>query len=171
MWRALRVLVAVSLAAALLGGCGTGEDALAGATPSKEIKQLDAGVAPAELLGLTVVREDQAATIAKAERSYIDGVALFSLREGPLLQATLQISRFNDSADYRSSGFRQSLLSQIGGSRPKPVRMGEKTVYLTSGTKQRISVWFEGRHLLILSTREEFAQPRTLLREALEIQP
>jgi hypothetical protein len=168
--RVAALALTVSLAATL-GACSGGARADDGATPAKEIKQLDAGIAPSELQGLQVVREDQSETISRAERSYIDGVALFSLREGPLLQATLQVSRFNKDADYTSPGFRQSLLSQIGGSRPKAVRMGDKTVYLTSGTKQRISIWFEGRNLLILSTREEYPHPRSLLRQALEIKP
>jgi hypothetical protein len=101
----------------------------------------------------------------------VDSVGLYSFREGDLLQATLQVSRFNSKADVRSAKFRQTLLSQIGGSLPKRVTMGEDTVYLTSGTKQIIAVWFRGRNLLVLAVREDYAQPRALLRAALELQP
>lgn len=159
--------------AVLLSGvaCGNGDEALAQATPAKQIKQLEPGLVPGELLGLPVTQEDQTETLAGVERSYVDGVGLYSLRRDDLLQATLQISRFNDNADFRSPGFRSALLAQIGGSRPKAVRMGKDTVHLTTGTRQRIAIWFRDEYVFILSTRDEFTQPRTLLREALEIQP
>ncbi len=168
-----RLLPAAVLAAIVLAtaACGNGEDALAEATPAKSIRQLDASFLPGELLGLPVAQEDQAAALATAERSYVDAVGLYSLRSDELLQATLQVSRFNENADYSSGSFRRSLLAQIGGSRPKAVRMGKQTVYLTSGTKQRISIWFKEKYLFVLSTRDEYPYPRTLLREALEIAP
>ncbi|MEA3075489.1 MAG: hypothetical protein QOF60_397 [Actinomycetota bacterium] len=154
-----------------LGACQSSKGTEEFATPTKQIAQIESTAVPPEILGLTVQREDQTATIARAERSYMDSIGLFSLRSGELLQATLQLSKFNDNADYRDAGFRDSLLAQIGGSRPKAVRMGDQTVYLTSGTKQRIFVWFHDSYLLILSTREEYPTPRTLLRAALEIRP
>jgi hypothetical protein len=159
--------------AVLFGGvaCGSSDEALAEATPAKQIKQLDASLVPSEILGLPVTQEDQTVTLAGVERSYVDAIGLYSLRNDDLLQATLQISRFNDNADHRDGGFKSSLLAQIGGSRPKAVRMGRDTVYLTIGTRQRIAIWFRDEYLFILSTRDEFTQPRSLLREALEIQP
>ena len=51
------------------------------------------------------------------------------------------------------------------------VRLGASTVYLTTGTKQSIAVWFKGRYLFVLATRADYDEPRTLLRKALEIQP
>lgn len=170
--RSRPLLYGVVVAALLVvPACGDGEEALAQATPAKQIKQLPPDLVPTEILGLPVTQEDQAETLANAERSYVDAVGLYSLRSEELLQATLQVSRFNENADHRSSGFRSSLLAQIGGSRPKAVRMGKDTVYLTTGTRQRIAVWFRDEYLFILSTRDEFTQPRTLLREALGIQP
>ena len=66
-----RLLLAVILSVAVLAtsACGKGEDALAEATPAKSIRQLDASFLPGELLGLPVSVEDQAATLATAERS------------------------------------------------------------------------------------------------------
>jgi hypothetical protein len=157
--------------ASFLGACQSSKGTEEFATPTKQIAQIESTAVPAQILDLIVQREDQTATIARADKSYMDSVGLFSLRSGELLQATLQISKFNDKAGYQDSGFRDSLLSQIGGSKPKAVRMGDQTVYLTSGTKQRIFVWFRDNYLLILSTREEYPTPRTLLRAALEIRP
>jgi hypothetical protein len=49
--------------------------------------------------------------------------------------------------------------------------MGDHQVYLTTGRRQSVAVWWKGRHLFILSSREEFETPRSLLRAALEIEP
>ncbi len=170
-WKRVVALVAAAATLAVGAGCGDTDAAANEATPSKRIRQLEPGLVPSEMLGLTVTQEDQRATLDRAERSYVDAVGLYSFRFADLLQATLQVSRFNDNADFRSNGFRQALINQIGGSRPRPVRVGDETVYLTTATKQRIFIWFREQHLMILSTRDEYPQPRTLLREALEIQP
>ena len=59
----------------------------------------------------------------------------------------------------------------MGGVVPKKVHLGHDVVYLTAGNQQRISVWFRGRYLFVLATRDDFDQPRTLLRQALDITP
>ena len=56
-------------------------------------------------------------------------------------------------------------------SAPRTERLGTDTVYLTTGTKQSIAVWFKDRYLFVLATRADYDEPRTLLRKALEIQP
>ena len=167
-----RFVLAPTLAIAALtsAACG-GDDASDESTAAKDIEQLRADLVSGDILGLQTRQEDQKATLENAKRSYVDAVGLYSLRREELLQATLQITRFNENADFEDRGFRRSLLDKIGGSAPREVRMGADTVYMTSGTRQKISVWFRGRYLFILSTRDEFEQPRTLLREALEIEP
>jgi hypothetical protein len=85
--------------------------------------------------------------------------------------ATLQVSRFNDGADVDSDKFRRTVVNQIGSTAPRTVRLGDQTVYLTTGTKQSIGVWFKGRYLFVLASRADFDEPRTLLRKALEIEP
>jgi hypothetical protein len=62
------------------------------------------------------------------------------------------------------------VVNQIGATAPRPVRLGHDTVYLTTGTRQSVAVWFKGRYLFVLATRADYEQPRTLLRRALEIQ-
>lgn len=151
--------------------CGA-PSGLEDATPAASIRQLGESVVPSEMLGMKVEREDMAETIKGVERSYVDSVGLYSVRrKDDVLQATLQVSRFNDNARYETSRFRRSLLLQIGGSRPSPLTVGDDKVWATTGTKQQLFVWFRGRHLMVLAVRSDFAQPRTLLREALEIEP
>lgn len=168
--RAAGAFAVLAVAGFLTAGCANG-DAAAAAASTRKIKQLPADVVPSELLGLKSAQEDMTETLTNVRRSYVDGVGLYSFRQGDLLEATLQVSRFNDNADVGDARFRQTLLSQIGGTIPKPVRVGEDTVYLTSATKQTIAVWFRGRNLLVLAVREDYPQPRALLRAALEIRP
>jgi hypothetical protein len=165
--RLLPILVVV---AALLAACGN-ENPQVRDADARKIVALDAPGVPGTLRGLAVVKEDIAGTVDKAERPYFEAVSLYSLREGDQLQATLQLGRFAEGTPYQRSGFRSSLLATIGGGAAKELRMGQDQVFLTSGDRQSIAVWFRGRHVFILSSREDYRFPRSLLREALAVQP
>jgi len=166
----LRSLGAVVAAALALAGCAR-SDASAEPTPGKAVKTLEIPNLPPDLLGLAIAREDVSEDLAKVPSAFIDALSLYSLRHNDLVQATLQVSRFNDGADVEADKFRQTVVNQIGSSAPRTVRLGGSTVYLTTGTKQSIGVWFKGRYLFVLATRADYDEPRTLLRKALEIQP
>lgn len=163
--------VALALLVVAAPACGGGVSVADEATPAKQIKQLPADLVPGDIRGLKVTREDMSTTLEGVTRSYTDAIGLYSFRRDDLLQATLQITRFNDEADWKNPRFRSSVVSQIGGSVPQRIRVGDDTVYLTRGTKQSLSIWFRGQHLLVLAVREEFLEPRALLRDVLELEP
>lgn len=159
-----RVVAALVAAAALAGGaCGTG----AGDAAAAKIKPLGTDIVPAEINGLTVTAEDTG-VIKNTEDPFVGAVGLYGLRDGDLLQATLQVSRFTEKADVKNSRFRTQVVQQIGSTEPKPYRMGEKTVFLTTGLRQSVAVWFEGRYFMVLSSRQDYDEPRSLLRATLE---
>ena len=160
-------VAALFLAAAAFAGCGS-DDGLDQATNKIELIKSDQ--IPAEVMGLQVQSEDVSKTLSELERSWAEGVGLYSFRREELVQATLQINRFNDNANYEDSGFRRQILQQIGGTAPRQIQVGEEDVWITQSTKQTLAMWFEGEHLFILSIRQDFEKPRTLLREALELQ-
>ena len=166
----LRSLVAVVAAALALAGCAR-SDATVEPTPGQAVKTLEIPNLPPDLLGLTIAPEDVAEDLGKVPSAFIDALSLYSLRKDDLVQATLQVSRFNEGADVDTDKFRQTVVNQIGSTAPRTVRLGGETVYLTTGTKQSIGVWFKGRHLFVLATRADYDEPRTLLRKALEIKP
>ena len=167
--RRTAALLVAALVLPLLAACGGDEDgAEAGAGG---VEALDADFLPEQVLGLDVGKEDLPTGIEDVRASYLDAVSLFSMRSDEQLQATLQVGRFRDSVDFDDAGFRRGLLTQIGSTRPQAVRLGDRTVYMTSGLEQRLAIWFAGDHMLILGTRQEFERPRTLLREMLELQP
>ena len=166
----LRLLGFVALAALALAGC-TRSDASVAPTPGKAVKTLDLPNLPPDLLGLKLAREDVSDDLAKVPKAFIDTLSLYSLRHNDLVMATLQVSRFNAGADVKAQKFRQTVVNQIGSSAPRTERLGTDTVYLTTGTKQSIAVWFKDRYLFVLATRADYDEPRTLLRKALEIKP
>lgn len=157
-------LVAVSAAAA----CGDDEDASVDAR-SEAPEQLEADFLPSRLLGLNVEQEDQIDEVAAARGTYLDALGLYSVRDGDLLQATLQIGRFDEDADYIDDRFRRSIVGQIGSTAPKSYRMGDQQVWLTTGKSQRVSVWFEDDLFFVLAVRDDFERGRSLLRETLEL--
>jgi hypothetical protein len=169
-WLRLRALGAVAVAALALAGCDR-SDASVEPTPGQQVKALEVPNLPADVLGLKLVREDVSANLAQVASAFIDALSLYSLRQEELVMATLQVSRFNTGADSGDEKFRQTVVNQIGSSAPRTVRLGKQTVYLTTGTKQSIGVWFKDRHLFVLATRGDYDAPRTLLRKALEIEP
>ena len=166
MRRSPRLLVAVLATFVAVAGASCGGD---GAEEASRVEQLETDI-PDRVLDLTVKPESIASAQA-TERPYVDAVALYSLRREELLQATLQVSRFTDGAEPESARFRGSVINQIGSSVPKAFRMGGNTVWLTTGRRQALAVWFRDDHLFILSTRDEYGQPRRLLRQLLAVQP
>lgn len=167
MARRLTAGVLVAVLAVLTAGCG-GDDAPAAAT---KIELLPKDLLPAQMAGLRVASEDIEGTVKGAKRrSYLESAGLYSFRtEDDLLQATLQVSRFSDEARFKDRDFRQSVLLQIGSTVPRSFRMGDQTVYLSTGKRQNVVIWFKDEYLFVLSTREEFGRPRTLLREAIDL--
>jgi hypothetical protein len=155
--------------APLLAACGD-ENADVKAADARKVAVIEPAV-PKSLRGLTVQTEDISTSLEGVKRPYFDGISFASLREGEKLQATLQIGRFAEGTRYRSGAFRSSLLATIGGGSAKQLRMGDDRVYLTSGDRQSIAVWFRDRYVFILSSREDYEFPRSLLREALAVKP
>lgn len=168
MTRLASAIALLVIAGALGAGCASEDEAAAVTTDAVEV--LDADFMPATLLGLRVEPESTAG-IDDVTRSYVEAVRLYSVRDGDQLVATLQVGRFGDGVKWATRKFQRSVLNQIGASSPEPLRMGDRTIYMTTGVKQRLAVWFEAGHLFVLGTRDEFSKPRTLLREAVEIAP
>lgn len=165
----VRLVVALALAGTALASCGE-SGAAVDPVAGESVDLLELGSLPDEVLGLTVAPEDVADAVAGVDSTFIDALGLWSLRADDLVQATLQVSRFSAGARYEEDEFRQSVVNQIGSVRPRTFRLGERTVYLTTATKQSIAVWFTGRHMFVLASRSDYDEPRTLLREILEIE-
>ena len=119
---------------------------------------------PSQILGLRVQPENVSAQLKGVRRPYIDAVAVYSLRDGDLLKASLQISHFNSAARPNDPDFIGSITSTIGGSAQAPYQVGAQTVYATTASDQVIFTWFRGRQMYVLAVQKNFPFPRTLLR-------
>jgi len=164
--RMAAVLVAV-LAVAAAPACGDSKS-----DKAIELGEIPISHVPAELLGMKLEAE-KSAEIVKATESqpFVEEIGLFSMRRDELLQATLQIARFSPEAKLDERRFRDNIAEQISNSKPQVLRMGKELVYMSASQKQALVVWFKDRTMFVLAMREEFPQPRALLREALEIKP
>jgi hypothetical protein len=154
----------------LLDACAGGRRVAS--ADGEEIKQLDAATVPASLEGLVSRHEDVRAGLNEVRRSYVQSAGLWSLRrEDDQVQATLQIIRFFDQPRYESSTFRQIIVNQISSTRPKGTNMGGRTVYRTAGSDQTTALWFRDLNMFLLSIRNDYPKRRSLIRQALEIEP
>ena len=166
-----RIAVAILAASVLVvGACGKTDPQTAQASKRKVLPLETTGVG-GDLRGLKVVHEDVSATLKDSRRPYFDRAVLYSLRDGDQLEATLQIGRFAKGVDTHRRAFRSALLATIGGGTAKQLRMGNEKVYLTAGDRQSVAVWFRDPYLFILSSREDYKYPRSLLRQAMALQP
>jgi hypothetical protein len=165
----VRRLLAACGALLMLVGSACGGGATASSTPSGKIKQIDPGLIPAEVVGLKVAPEDVSSTVKKSHRAFVEALTIYSMREGDKLMATLQVTRANDPGAKNLKRFRDAVIGQIGSSQPRTMVVQGRNVYVSTGTKQRIAFWFEGRYLFVLATRDEFKFRRTLLREMLAV--
>jgi hypothetical protein len=123
---------------------------------------------PSQVAGLTVKAEDVSEVVEEIRRPYVDSLAMFSFREDELLRATLQMARFNRLARPRDPSFRRSITGLLGGSRPLELRVGEQTVFSTSGNRQDVFMWFTDKGFFVLSVHQDYVFPRTLLRRVID---
>jgi hypothetical protein len=159
--------VTVVVAASLLGACG--QPGTPVGTGGRQIETMDPSVLPPDILDLTVTPEDISSSLARVERTYVSQAGFFSMRRDDQVQATVQVLRFNKEARLDQAGFRDTLVGNIGGATPQIGRLGDKQVYFIRGIQQNLSVFFEGQSLVVLSVRDEYEQPRNLLRAVLEL--
>ena len=154
--------LAVALAL-VVGACG-GSVGAAGVS-GRQIKPLAQPALEASVAGLEVKVEDVGATVRQFRHSFADQVSVYSLRTKGLLEATLQVSRFQEADRLRDASFRRGLIDQVAsGTRAQVVRVDNRDVYVTRGVGQRLFVWFVGRNVLVLSVRDSFKAHYSLLR-------
>jgi hypothetical protein len=167
MVRPTRPLVGalVSMAVVVSGACGGSS---VKGRPGAAVGPVHVAL-PALLAGLDVKPENAKSQLAGVPSTYLRATNLYSLRKNDLVEATLQVSQLESGSRFESTPFRQTLVNRIGGGVPVTVRMGASTVYLTQGVRQNVAVWFRGSYYLVLTSRIDFDQPRTLLRAALGV--
>lgn len=158
----------VLLAMTACGGAGTAGPQ----RPAGTVRVFPSGV-PTQLLGYPLKKENVGHTLASNRQpTYFDNVQFYSLRrKDNFLEATLQIGHFKPGTDDAQTYFRQTVATGIGSTQPIATKVGNDMVYVSTQTGLVIASWFRGDYLLILSIRDTFSQPKTLIRQALELSP
>jgi hypothetical protein len=161
------VAVAAALVVALFGAaCGTEKPQ---GVAAKNIKALPASLLSNTYLGLKPHEEDISDDLRLAQaNAYIESIGLFSLRKGDRLEATVQISKLSSKARPKDPAFQERVAGQIGGTTSQRYVMGGVSVFRSSQRKQSLTSWFSGDYFIILSVRDTYATPRTLLRTLIE---
>lgn len=137
------------------------------ARPAAEVKPMTFKL-PDQILGLKVAQEDISSSVnALKGRTYLESLGLFSMRQGDLLRATLQVGRFNSLARTKSKEFRREIAGLAGS--PEELRMGTTEVSQITGNQQTSYIWFEREGLFVLTVHREFPFGRTLLRKLVEM--
>lgn len=125
---------------------------------------------PDEILGLAVTREDVSETIASDRGAhYVDEAALFGLRKGESLQATLQVSKLGSRARPEQEEFRRSMVALMGSTTPQALKLGEERVFRTTGNQQHVFGWFRAKGFFVLTVHRDYPRPRELVRTVVEL--
>jgi hypothetical protein len=126
---------------------------------------------PKTLNGLRVSQE-KVGPPSRSGKQYLDQISLYSLRRPDRqLEGTLQIGRFRAGAPVHSLTFQRKIAGQIGVSVPVEQRVQDMTLFVTTAKRLSVVAWFRNRYLYILSIRDDYTSPKSLIRAALEITP
>lgn len=165
MRRRLAALVSCSLLAA---GCSG--PALRG-TSGRSIAILPASIVPGTMAGLSVRPDDVRPSLRSVKHSYLDAIGFYSLRSHDHVEATLEVARFAEQADYRSSAFRSSVAGGVEQAAPEELSVRGVEVYQASGTRSTIDVWFSGPWMMELTVLATYKHARSLLEAAVAASP
>ena len=161
-------MVGLLAVAALGAACGAGRAAPAHKVAQPHLGTIGSESLPSALDGLTVQAESDKADLGNTAGTYAEAVGFWSLRQKRLVEATLEVVKLAATTP-QTSGFRASLVNQITGGIPSEVRLSNHDVYLANGIGSGTSTWFDGDYLYILTTRSQFATPRSLLEATLAV--
>lgn len=162
-----RIPAVLVVAAAVVTGCSANQRPPA-AVAAPDGGKIREGAVPASLAGLVTRREDVSKPLKEAgDRAYVTSVALWSLRQGERLRATLQVARFAPDAPSTTEPFQRRVAAQIGGTVPRTRRVGQDRVFVSAGNRQVYYTWFRGRYMVLLSVPAETRSGRGLLRSSL----
>lgn len=123
-------------------------------------------VAPESLGDVRFVREEkaEAAYVVGAERSLAREGQVYSLRQGDVVQGSLQVAAFDARVDTRSPRDRDRVLQGLGDGRFRPVRIGEERAYRLPLPELTLLLSFtpDGRGYYLMATRGAYAEAERL---------
>jgi hypothetical protein len=136
------------------------------------VQALPDSVAPDQLENVRFVRERDAEVAFRSgtERSLATEGLVYSLRQGDVVQGSLQVAALDPSIDTRSPRVRDEVLRGLGDGRFRPTRIGEERVYRLSLPEQTLLLSFtpNGRAYYLMAARSAYADSERLFASVLE---
>ncbi len=157
LWPPRPLPVAAVLVAVLAGAF-----VIAGTRDSRPLPRgsaLPGRIAPATLGDLRFVPELEAQqAYAAGGTSLATEGRVFSIRQGDVVQGSLQVAGFVPEIDVRSRRVREQVLAGLGNGRFVPARLGEERIYRVRLPEQTLLLAFarNGRSYALMVTRSAF---------------
>jgi hypothetical protein len=122
---------------------------------------------PGPLAGLLVVRDNAAVPSVSIGRSELDGIAIATLEAGAVTDGTLEVGHFKPSVNLERPGAAIAIAAQATGGPPTALMVAAHIVYSAVSLSRWVVMWIQGRDLIVLTVRPQFARSRSLLRAVL----
>ncbi len=135
------------------------------------VQALPDRVAPEAVGDVRFVREAKAETAFAegSDRSLAREGKVFSLRQGDLVQGSLQVAALDPKIDTRSPRTRDQVLQGLGDGRFRPSRIGEERVYRLALPELTLLLSFtpNGRGYYLMASRSAYADSERLFASVL----
>lgn len=149
--------------------------ALVASLPSAPARRVPAAlperVVPESIGDIRFVREEDAESAfhEDAERPLATEGLVYSLREGDVVQGSLQVARLDPRFDTRSPRIRDQILSGLGNGRLRPARIGEERVFRLEQAEQTLLLSFapNGQVYYLMAARRDFTEAERVFTSAL----
>lgn len=156
--------VAVVLVAALLAS-------LPSSSPRSVPAALPERVVPDSLGEIRFEREQEAEAAFRegTDRPLATEGLVYSLRQGDVVQGSLQVARLDPRFDTRSPRVRDQVLSGLGNGRLRPARIGEERIFRLEQAEQTLLLSFapNGQVYYLLAARRDFEDSERLFASVL----
>ena len=173
LWRANRARRArLILLGALVVGLGA---AVLLALPSEPVRSasspLDDAAVPDQIDDVQFAREADAegAFRSGTDRPLAREGRVYSLRQGDVVQGSLQVVRLDPRFDTRAPRVRDQVLSALGDARLRPARLGEERIFRLDQAEQTLMLAFapDGHVYYLMTVRPEYGDADRLFASVL----
>jgi hypothetical protein len=128
---------------------------------------LPARIAPATLGSLTFIEQAAAETnyAAAGSQSLIATGRIYSIKEGGIVRADLQVASFKPQYSALESAVKHGVIFGIAGNAFQLSHVGNQLVYVANKPQEQLLLWFppDGRYYVLIDSQSSFTQDEPTL--------